>query len=106
MGFEALALGKPVIAFGHDWYAQEGLSVVVRDMQDLLGNIVDIAENPDKYVDMERVKDFVGGYLAQVIPAGTIKDYHIELTDEEAKLVAGEFVKFVESGAYKKAGSG
>jgi len=56
-GFEALIFGKPVITFGHDFYCQEDIAYVVRDLNKLPEYIMLAITKGQKNPDL--VRDFV-----------------------------------------------
>ena len=58
-GFEGLILGTPVITFGHDFYCNESLCYVVRDVNKLAPTLMEViagVRRPDKKVIQEFVK--------------------------------------------------
>jgi hypothetical protein len=101
-GFEAIVLGKPVIAFGHDWYVKDGIVTVIRDLMQLRDMILDITINPSKYIDEDKRREFVSGYLKQFIPIETAPKIYITINEDEAKKVAGDLVALVDKMNFEK----
>lgn len=66
-GFEAVAMGHPLITMGHDLYALEDVSVVVRDMKLLPEAMVGVLKDRDYGVDREKIKRFLGIYYHNLV---------------------------------------
>ncbi len=67
-GIEALILGKPVITFGHEFYAIEGITTVIRDFWDLPDAVFKIIEGSNYTWDNNIVKRYIYNYYKSTVP--------------------------------------
>lgn len=92
VGFEALIFEKPLITFGHDFYTQEGVSIVIRDLLDL-PEILMNAYTGNIKLDKEKIKKAVTSYYKNLIfIEGTISACYY-LTDNDGKKIANAILK-------------
>ncbi|HMK48177.1 MAG TPA: hypothetical protein VK436_16260 [Methanocella sp.] len=66
IGFEALLAGKPVVAFGHEFYCRDDLCHVVRDLNDLPGAL-ERAVSGEKGGDTGRIREIVRRMYSNVV---------------------------------------
>lgn len=84
-GFESLIFERPVITFGHRFYALDGVTRVVRDYLELPRIIMD-AYNGKLVKDKEKIKEVVALYYKNIIPfEGTYISGHYNLTDKDGR---------------------
>ncbi len=89
MGWEALIHNKPVIAFGHDFYCDDNLCHVVRDINTLPQVIMDVIMKKHEREPMI-IEDFVRKVYANTIwTEGRDYEYSfVGLTDDDGKRIA------------------
>ena len=66
VGLESLALGKPVVTFGHDFYCKEGVATVVRDLNEL-PKIVNALYYSKIKTDKSKIDEFLATYFNHLI---------------------------------------
>jgi len=87
VGFEALILEKPLITFGHDFYALEGVSIVIHDLLELPKILMKVYTGDIKF-DKEKIKKVVANYYKNLLfLEGTISA-HYNITENDGKKIA------------------
>jgi len=88
-GYEALALGKPVVTFGHDLlFANDPALITIHDINDLPEVIMKFANNSIR-LNEDAVKTFLARYYKHLIFLdGRFGMNRIDLTASDAKKVA------------------
>ncbi|MBI5223472.1 hypothetical protein HY990_03545 [Candidatus Micrarchaeota archaeon] len=89
-GMEAIALGKPLIVFGHDMYERPGASIVIRDNKELPSAINNCIKNPGKTYDLQARKELLSDYYNHSIFLEGKIGATIELTENDTTKVAKE----------------
>jgi hypothetical protein len=93
VGLEAVALGKPVITFGHEFYAIEGVSEQIRDLRDLAPALLDIA-NGKTDVNEEARKEFIEKYISHnIVLESEFGVYGVMINENDGKKLADALVK-------------
>ncbi len=93
-GLETIALGKPLITFGHDVYGEEGLAIKIRDFKDLPKAINDCI-NSRKTFDEQKRAEFLANYYAHSIQlSGRIGD-KFELTEDDTRNIANQLIEYI-----------
>lgn len=87
-GLEAIIFGKPVLTFGHNFYAKEGLSVVVHDMHTLPKAIEKIIFHPELSFDQNERDEFLGTYYSHLIHISVPLVYELDFSMEDARKMA------------------
>ncbi|MCX8175588.1 MAG: hypothetical protein N3E51_05290, partial [Candidatus Micrarchaeota archaeon] len=89
VGFEAMVLDRPVITFGHDFYAIPGACIVLRDMADLPRVLFGVMKNPHYGIDPHIRKRFVGLYFCNIIQLeGRLRWGGFEFTRKDYRNIA------------------
>jgi len=102
-GFEAIMHGFPVITVGRDFYAREGVCVVVRDYHELPDILFKIMENPQYGVDKRKRERFISEYINNIISIRSpIKPTGLELSDKDGAYIAKKLAEVVEEIVIKK----
>ncbi|VVC04500.1 Capsule polysaccharide biosynthesis protein [Candidatus Bilamarchaeum dharawalense] len=92
-GFEAIMHDFPVITFGHDFYAIENVSIIVRDIQKLPYIFMNIITDKQYGVSSVKRKEFIQKYLSKMIKIdGRFVPSGLELSDNDGKYIAKMFV--------------
>ena len=91
-GLEAIIFGKPVLTFGHNFYAKEGLSVVVHDIHTLPSAIETILFHPSASFDQTKRDEFLGTYYAHLIHISVPLVYDLDFSESDAVSLAKEMV--------------
>lgn len=96
-GFEAIILNKSVITFGHEIYAKEGTSIVVRDLKELPEVIFNIMKDSDYGIDINRRKAFIYKVFKNTIRLeGKFGLDYLIYTENDYKNIADAYVKAYE----------
>lgn len=93
-GVEAIALGKPLITFGHNFYAREGVSMPIRDMKDLPEAVEKMIYSPEKSFEQGKRDFFLAQYHKHMIPVTPESTYTGRLTDSDGKKIAEEIAGY------------
>ncbi|MEW6070844.1 MAG: hypothetical protein AB1485_09525, partial [Candidatus Thermoplasmatota archaeon] len=102
-GYEAVLLNKPLITFGHELYSRKGVSIVVRDFNELPNIIFKVMSDPNWGVDIERRKEFIYKIRKNAIPIEGRKtpkvDFYAiyEFTQNDYRRIAEALVKSYEN---------
>ncbi|MCG2825358.1 MAG: hypothetical protein L6265_02055 [Thermoplasmatales archaeon] len=93
-GFEAVILNKPVITFGHEIYAKEGVSIIVRDLKDLPDIIFNIMKDPNYGIDINKRKELIYKVFKNTIRLeGKFGLDYLIYTENDYKNIAEAYVK-------------
>jgi len=93
-GFEAIILDKPVITFGHEIYAREGVSIIVRDLKELPDIIFNIMKDPNYSIDINKRKEFIYKVFKNTIRLeGKFGLDYLIYTENDYKNIAEAYVK-------------
>ncbi len=97
VGLEAMAMGKPVVTFGHDFYCQDGIATVVRDLTEMPHIIMLMANNALTH-NKDKIDKFLALYFEHLMPVELdigVGDNLI--TDKDAKTISGNIAKLAKN---------
>lgn len=93
-GFEAVILNKPVITFGHEIYAKEGVSIIVRDLKEVPSIIFNVMNDPDYRININKRKEFIYKIFKNTIKLdGKFGLGYLMYTENDYKNIADAYVK-------------
>ena len=58
-GYEAILLNKPVITFGHELYSRKGVTITVKDFNELPDIIFKVISEPEYGIELDKRKEFI-----------------------------------------------
>ncbi len=94
-GIEAIIFEKPLLTFGHSFYAENGVAKCVRDLKHLQPDLEAILKNPKQSYD-QKVRDvLLAKYHKHLIPTSVPLIYEFDFPDSDAKRVAEEMVAYL-----------
>ncbi|MCG2718061.1 MAG: hypothetical protein L6408_04405 [Nanoarchaeota archaeon] len=97
-GFEAVILNKPMITFGHEIYAKEGVSIVVRDLKELPDIIFNVMSDPNYGIDINKRKEFIYKVFKNTIKLeGKFGLDYLIYTENDYKNIADAYAKAYEN---------
>ena len=96
-GMEAIGMGKPVITFGHSFYAIKDVTLCVHDLKDLPAAIETVLYNPEKSFDQKKRDLLLAEYYKHLIPfKGITLDFDPKKGDVNGKRIAEEIIAYIE----------
>jgi len=92
-GLEAMVLNKPLITFGHEFYAKEDAAIVIRDFEDIPGAIQKTLTDPKSTWDEKKRIMLLGRFFKHLVPVYGSMVPPYSLSDEEGKALADAMVE-------------
>lgn len=95
-GLETIALGKPLITFGHNEYAKEGVAICVHDLKMLPAAVEKILYHPEKSFDQRERDIFLARFYKHLIPLESTSGVSLVISESDAKRISEEINRYVE----------
>lgn len=95
-GFEALALDKPIITFGHDFYADPNIAKTIYDLNYLPEAIRDMIDGKLK-INNKKLSEFFSIYYKHLIFIKGRMGLYVDITEEDGRAVAKNIEEYITS---------